>query len=129
MENITIAATERSPEVFFDFTTNAFTLRGESYPEDVNDFFGPIMDKLEKYLNDLEDAKVNFTFELVYFNSSSAKVLMNLFELLDDTAENGNEVHIVWKYEEDDDNIEELGEEFCEDIEHATYELLAVTGS
>ncbi len=125
MENIKLDATERSPEVDFSFDTNTFTLRGESYPEDVNAFFGTLMGSLDEYLSNLEEEEVRFNFELVYFNSSSAKILMGLFELLEDTAKKGNKVHIVWSYEEDDDNMEELGEEFCEDLEHATYELRA----
>lgn len=123
MENIKREGTERAPEVDFDFEANTFLLRGESYPEDVNEFYGPIMNSLEEHLRALEGAKVTFTFELVYFNSSSAKILMGLFELFDEVAEKGNEVHVIWAYEEDDDNMEEMGEEFCEELEHATYEL------
>lgn len=123
MENIKIEATERAPEVDFNFETNTFLLKGESYPEDVNEFYGSVMDSLEAHLKSLDGAKVSFTFELVYFNSSSAKILMGLFELLDEVAEKGNEVHVIWAYEEDDDNMEEMGEEFCEELEHATYKL------
>ncbi len=123
MNNIKIEGTERTPEVDFSFDTNTFLLKGESYPEDVNEFYGPIMDSLDAHLKSLEGAKVAFTFELIYFNSSSAKILMGLFELLDAVAEKGNEVHVVWAYEEDDDNMEEMGEEFCEELEHATYTL------
>ena len=128
MENIKIKATDRSPEVDFNFGTNTFTLRGESYPEDVNAFFGRLVESLEGHLSSLEEAEVLFNFELVYFNSSSAKILMGLFELLEETAKKGSKVHVVWSYEEDDDNMEELGNEFCEDLENATYELRAFEG-
>lgn len=126
MDNIVLEATDRTPGVDFNFGANTFFLRGESYPEDINEFYGPIMSKLDEHLSELEGAKVRFNFELTYFNSSSAKVLMGLFEKLDEAAEEGNTVHIVWSYDESDDNMEELGEEYCEDLEHATYELLAV---
>lgn len=129
MDALTIEKTERSPEIYFDFDNNQYAIRGESYPEDVNEFYGPVMEKLEAHLNQLDGASVEFTFELIYFNSSSAKILMGLFELLDETAENGNRVHVTWTYEEDDDNMEELGEEFCEDLEHATYTLNAIEES
>ena len=129
MDTLTIEKTDRSPEIHFDFNNNEYSLRGESYPEDVNEFYGPVMEKLEAHLESLEGAEVKFTFELIYFNSSSAKILMGLFELLDETAENGSKVHVVWAYEEEDDNMEELGEEFGEDLEHATFELLAVEES
>ncbi|GAB6038470.1 DUF1987 domain-containing protein [Fundidesulfovibrio butyratiphilus] len=126
MSTLQISATERSPEVSFDFANNVFLLKGESYPEDVKDFYGPAIERLEKHLTDLDGAEVTFTFEFIYFNSSTAKVLMGLFDLLDATAERGNTVTVNWAFESDDDNMEELGEEFGEDLEHATFNLLAL---
>ncbi len=126
MENINITATDRSPEVDFDFSSNTFALRGESYPEDVNEFFGPIIEKLENHLENLSDASVTFIFEFIYFNSSTAKILMSLFELLDETAENDNKVVVEWHFDEEDDNMEELGEEFGEDLETAEFVLKAI---
>lgn len=123
MENINIEAKERSPEVDFDFSTNTFLLKGESYPEDITAFFGPVIGKLEEHLSSISGVNVTFNFELIYFNSSTAKVLMGLFEILDETAANGNTVLITWAFEEDDDNMEEMGEEFGEDLENAKFEL------
>lgn len=126
MEKIVIDATPRSPDISFDFENNSFSIRGESYPEDVNEFYGELIEKLEAHLSNLQQGNVNFYFELIYFNSSTAKILMGLFEMLDEAAEQNNTVHIVWAYEEDDDNMEELGEEFCEDLEYATYKLTTI---
>lgn len=126
MSTLQISATERSPEVSFDFANNIFLLKGESYPEDVKEFYGPAIERLEKHLSDLDGATVNFTFEFIYFNSSTAKVLMGLFDMLDATAERGNTVTVNWAFESDDDNMEELGEEFGEDLEHATFNLMAL---
>ena len=124
MNNIQIEATERSPEIDFNFAENNFSMRGESYPEDVSEFFGEIMKQFYEYVADLVDAEITFTFELIYFNSSTAKVLMGLFDRLDEIAEEGNKVIINWYFEEDDDNMEELGEEFGEDLEHAEFNLV-----
>lgn len=126
MDTVTIEAGARSPEVSFDFAANVYCLKGESYPEDVNEFYGELMDKLEKHLESLSEAAVRFTFEFVYFNSSTAKILMGLFELLDETASRGNTVEVIWAYQEDDDNMQELGEEFCEELSHASYTLAVV---
>jgi len=126
MEPMLIDATERSPEISFDFVANNYLIRGESYPEDVNEFFGKIIEALEKHFATLDGAVVNFTFELIYFNSSTAKILMGLFELLDATAAKGNTVNVAWKHEEEDDNMQELGEEFGEDLEHAKFQLISI---
>jgi len=123
MDNIRIEATDRTPEVDFAYNENAFSLRGEAYPEDVNAFFGPIVDNLEQHLTSLQDKEVTFNFELIYFNSSTAKILMMLFEMLDACASSGNRVVINWVFEADDDNMQELGEEYAEDLEHAAFNL------
>lgn len=129
MESVNIEPTERSPEVTFDFASNEFVVKGESYPEDVTAFYSPLIDQLESHLDSLSGASVSFTFELIYFNSSTAKVLMELFDLLDQTAERGNTVNIAWVFEEDDDNMQELGEEFAEDLEHASFEMKPFSAS
>lgn len=118
-----IAATERSPAIRFDYAQNDFLVAGESYPEDVNSFFGPLMETMETHLADLSDAAVKFVFELQYFNSSSAKVIMRLFDALEACAEAGNDVTVIWRHDIDDDNMQELGEEFGEDLEAATFAL------
>lgn len=123
MENIKIEATTRSPEIDFDFGANKFLIKGESYPEDVATFYGLVIDQLEEHLSSLDTAEVSFDIELIYFNSSSAKVLMGLFDTLDEVAKAGNRVTITWTYDEDDDNMQEMGEEFSEDLEHAQFRL------
>jgi hypothetical protein len=123
MEHIKIEATDRSPEIDFNFDANVFTIRGESYPEDVTAFYGEIIDNLESHLEGLEGGTVEFNFELIYFNSSTAKVLMGLFDTLEETAEGAVDVVVNWYYDEEDDTMEELGEEFAEDLEHATFNM------
>lgn len=124
MKNIKIEATERSPEIAFDFTNNQFSIVGESYPENISVLYGEIIETLEEHFKQLQESTVTFNFELIYFNSSSARVFMELFEMLDKTAIN-NEVVINWYFEEDDDTMEEIGEEFGEDLEQAKFHLVS----
>ncbi len=123
MENIKISATERTPKINFDFKQNVFQITGESYPENVNEFYDDIQGKLKTHLSELSDTKVELNLEFIYFNSSTAKVLMELFDLMEEIAENGNPVVVNWIYEEDDDHMEELGEEFGEDLEKAQFNM------
>ena len=71
----------------------------------------------------LGDGSCRFDFELIYFNSSSAKAIMMLMEKLDDAAKNGASIEVYWYYDEEDDTMQELGEEFGEDLEHAAFHL------
>ncbi|MGB0694817.1 MAG: DUF1987 domain-containing protein [Rhodospirillaceae bacterium] len=128
MDSIQIAATQRTPDVQFNFDANEFSITGESYPENVTDFYGSLMEALETHLESQEGAKVTFKFELVYINSSTAKIVMEIFDLLDQTGERGNEVTIIWRIEEEDDNMQELGEEFAEDLESVTFTIETFSG-
>jgi hypothetical protein len=127
MENVKITATDRSPEVDFDYAANIFTIRGESYPEDVTSFYGEIINNLDEHLNSMESGSIEFNFELIYFNSSTAKVLMGLFDTLEETAEGEVDVIVNWYYDEEDDTMEELGEEFAEDLANATFNMKKIS--
>jgi hypothetical protein len=123
MEGLEIAATDRTPAVSFDFDHHRLKISGESYPEDVSTFYHPIFEALDAYLADLGEGSCRFDFELIYFNSSSAKAIMMLMEKLDEAAQNGASVEVFWYYDEEDDTMQELGEEFGEDLEHADFLL------
>lgn len=127
METFKRAATDRSPEINFDFPNHHLRIKGESYPEDVNAFYGPVLEALEAYLHELGDRTCRVDFELLYFNSSSAKAIMTLLERLDDAAAKGAAISIHWHYDEEDDTMEELGEEFSEDLEHSEFRLEKLT--
>jgi len=123
MNNLKMPSTDRTPEIDFDFGNNHLILRGESYPEDAFSFYKPVFEVLDDYLVQLGTGGCRFDFEIIYFNSSSAKAIMTLFEKLDAAAAGGASVTIVWHYDEEDDTMQELGEEFGEDLEHAAFRL------
>ena len=125
METIQLEGTDRTPKILFDFGLNHFSLTGMSYPEDVSALYGDLVSRLTAHLDGLQNADVCFDFCLIYFNSSTAKVVMRLFEALEQTAQNGNRVVVNWYHEEDDDNMREMGEEFSEDLQTAQFNLLA----
>ncbi len=126
MENLRVTATERSPDVDFDFAAGRLSLKGESYPEDASAVFGPIFAALESFLGSAGEREILFDFDLTYFNSSSAKALMNMFQMLDRAAENGCRITVNWFYAPDDDTMKEFGEDFSEDLEHVAFTLVAV---
>ncbi|MBF0140599.1 MAG: DUF1987 domain-containing protein [Magnetococcales bacterium] len=128
MDDIRIQATERTPELDFNFSNNQFALRGESYPEDVPAFFSTPLSALEAHLGAMTSGEVTFLFQLTYFNSTSAKVVMKIFELLDESAAKGVGVTINWRYLADDDNMEELGQEFGEDLQSAKIVMCPLQG-
>jgi hypothetical protein len=129
MRELHIEAGDRSPAVEFDQAAGRMSIRGESYPEDASRVFAPIFGALEAYLADGSGRALHVDMELIYFNSSSAKALMNLFVMLDRAAANGTGVTVDWRYAPEDDTMREFGEDFSEDLEHVIFNLVIVEGA
>jgi len=127
-DKIDIAATTRTPAVTFDFTQHHLKIKGESYPEDVTEFYGPVFTALDNYLSKLGKGSCRFDFELIYLNSSSAKAVMMLMDKLEAAAKKGASVEVYWYYDKEDDTMQELGEEFGEDLENAKFHLEKMAG-
>ena len=124
MDALQIDAQERSPLVDFDFNAGRWRLSGESYPEDASLVFGPIFQALDIYLAEVRPQEICFDIELVYFNSSSAKALMNLFKRLEQAAQRGQRIQVNWHFDSDDETMREFGEDFSEDLTHLAFKLV-----
>ena len=83
---------------------------------------------LDDYLGELRDGPFALDFELIYFNSSSAKAIMSLLEKLDELAARNGTVTINWYYDEEDDTMRELGAEFGEDLKRAEFNVKTADG-
>ena len=129
MQNLTIPATARTPAIHFDFGKSHLKLSCESYPEDVMEFYNPVFSALDVYLATLGTGSCRFDFELIYLNSSSAKAVMTLMDKLESAAAKGASVDVYWFYDEEDDTMQELGEEFGEDLESAKFHLEKMTAN
>ena len=123
MERIVIEPTDRSPGVDFDFAGGRLRLHGESYPEDAAAFFVPLQAALIDYVQSLNGMAVVVDIELQYFNSSSAKAIMNIFNQLEKGAAAGNPITVNWHFFEDDDTMQEFGEDFAEDFDAVEFRL------
>jgi len=126
MDILKIQKTQSTPRVELNSQTHIHYIEGESYPEDTKEFYKPIMEWLEEYLDEVPDnQRVEFNFEIIYFNSSSSKALMDIFYLLDDAvAEGDKDIVINWLYIEENEAAEEYGEEFAEDLEAVEFNLV-----
>jgi len=125
---LNIEPTSRTPAVAFDFANNHLKIAGESYPENVTEFYRPVFAALDAYLGTVGQGSFRFDFELIYLNSSSAKAVMMLMDKLKAAAKDGASVDVYWFYDKEDDTMQELGEEFGEDLESATFHLEKMAG-
>lgn len=128
MENLAIEGTKSSPYVHFDASAGLLEIRGKCYPENAAKFFAPIFSWLADYLSSAPVQLVTVDIEMIYFNSSSSKALMNLLETLDGAASQGVRIEVNWRYHEENDTILEAGEEFKEEVSELTFNLVEISG-
>lgn len=125
METIKIMGTDDTPTVILDSDNDIFEISGRSLPEDVTAFYEPILNWLDDYANS-PNPKTVFTFKLVYFNTASSKLLLDILMKLEQMHEDGKEVLIRWFYPEDDEDMQEAGEEYA-DIVDIPFEQVSYT--
>lgn len=126
MEAIKIKGTEDTPNVILDATENIMEISGRSLPEDVSSFYGPILNWLAEYSKN-PNPKTIFSFKLVYFNTASSKLILDVLMKLEDLTKKGNDVVVKWFYPEDDEDMQEAGNEYA-DIVEVLFEQISYSG-
>jgi hypothetical protein len=126
MEAIKIKGTEDTPNVILDAAENIMELSGRSLPEDVSSFYSPILNWLTEY-SKKPNAKTIFNFKLVYFNTASSKLILDILMKLEEMSKAGNDVLIKWYFPEDDEDMQEAGNEYA-DIVEVPFEQISYAG-
>ena len=116
MEVIKIKGTDDTPNVILDPENEVFELSGRSLPEDVSSFYEPVLNWLDEYAQN-SNGKTVFSFKLVYFNTASSKLILDILMKLEEMYENGHDVLVKWYYPEDDEDMQEAGEEYAEIVD------------
>ena len=115
MEPLDIKATNDTPRVLFDPDNNLFEISGRSLPEDVVTFYQPVLDWLDEYTR-TPLKKTDFVFKYIYFNTATSKLVQDILTKLEHLQEKGSEVKVSWFYEQDDEDMLDLGIEFKENV-------------
>lgn len=125
MDSLIIEATEDSPKIMFDTVSNRFMISGESRPENAGKFYTPVINWIVKYEEILhsrkQDTKDNsvlvFVFKLDYFNSTSAKYIMDVLLIIKKFVDQGYNINIEWHYDKRDDDMLDAGNEFSDTVD------------
>ena len=103
--------TQKCPSVLLDPKNGIFELKGNSIPEDAGAFFKPIMERLEEYFCSPYPLTI-INIALEYYNSSTSKWLLSLFQMLKDQDQKGNNVFIKWYYDDGDEESLAAAEDY-----------------
>jgi hypothetical protein len=111
MEPIIIEGTPKTPSIKFDEKEGIFEIKGRSIPENSVEFYKPLNEWLDNYMQvPLDKTVVNIRLE--YFNTSSSKCILDVFKRLEAIHRTKHDVEINWYYEEDDEDMLEAGEDY-----------------
>ena len=120
MEKYYSEGTKMTPEIVLDAVNHIYKISGNSRPENPMQFYKPVFEWLSNHLKN-SDTKLTLEMKMDYFNTSTSKIFLDLFEMFEghDATEN---VHVVWYYQSDDEEMQEAGEELL-DLVSISYEI------
>jgi len=101
---------EDEPEMILDREEGRFEFSGRSLPEDPASLFEPVLEWVKEYSQSPNEETI-IHFKLDYFNSSTARFLVEILQLFEEIRFAGNKVSVCWWHLDDDQMMEERGEE------------------
>ena len=111
MNKLHVEQTLQSPKIDFDPETGILEIKGKSIPDRTVDFYTPIMNWIEEYVNNPAPT-TTCNFRLEYYNSRTKKYLIEMMKAVNKLTEQGNELVVNWYYEEGDEDVQETGQMF-----------------
>ena len=116
MDKLAYNGTSDTPTVILDKEANKFHFSGKSLPEDVKEFYNPILTWFDDYAKE-PNPKTIVEYKMEYFNTASSKIILDVLTRLETIKNNGQDVEIHWFYQNDDEDMQEAGEAFSDIIE------------
>jgi hypothetical protein len=119
MKFLKIESSKLTPGIIIDPGRCALEIFGFSLPENAIEFYLPVIDWLNDFKKEIinkptEYKEFNVIFKLVYYNSSSLRQIVEIFNLLHDIYMMNFPIHITWQYDSEDPQMAEAGKEMSE---------------
>lgn len=108
MKLLEIEKTLKTPQVVLDDHT--LTIIGKSFPEHPVQFYSSIID----YIKQSNIKELIIIFNLEYSSTSSSKFILNMLREIQSFL---HIIDVIWNYEEDDEDVFELGQMLEENTE------------
>jgi hypothetical protein len=114
MENLIIPKKPKEPyypAVNFDAEKGICEISGESYMEETNRFYLPLINWIKEYTEKM-DKPIVMNIKLIYFNTSSSRALLEILDHLKNYEDNGGLVTVNWYYDDEDPDMKDEIEDF-----------------
>jgi hypothetical protein len=108
-DNLFIKEGKNTPKVSGNRNINELIFKGNSYPENVLQFYTPILNWIEELKKDNDEIIIDCQF--YYIASSSVIAFLKLLQKVESLYKKEN-IKFIWKYEEGDDDIKKIGQDY-----------------
>lgn len=108
MEPLILAKSNLTPYVNFNAQTRLLEIEGGCIPENAHAFFVPLIRWIEELINSgtlKKEELCHFIIKCDYYNSSSAKMLVYLFDKIAEIQKDGFNFKASWLYSIDDPDL------------------------
>ena len=98
MEELSIKSTSSTPEITYHPDRKVLEFHGSSYPENSVEFYKPVI----KWLNDFMKSNTDpfsIKFRIEYLNTSSIRIFINIFRVLEKFHAAGKAFSVEWIYD------------------------------
>jgi len=130
MKFLRIESSKFTPGIILDPTHNILEFYGFSLPENAIEFYQPVIEWLRVLKNELLQENpdhrkdINAIFKLVYYNSSSLRQLVEIFQIFSEIHHMGVPIQIAWQYDSEDPQMADSGRELG-DITHVPVNIVS----
>jgi hypothetical protein len=114
-----IESSKLTPGIVIDPERCVLEMFGFSLPENAVEFYQPVIEWLNDFIKEiaskpLEYKEFNVIFKLVYYNSSSLRQIVDIFQLLHEIHIMNFPIYITWQYDSEDPQMADAGKELSE---------------
>jgi SiaC family regulatory phosphoprotein len=117
MEKLTIEQKNKTPKIDFNPQTGIMEISGVSSAENSLDFYRPILNWIDEYKSGNMPHKTVVNVNYKYFNTSSAKCILDMLERFVQIKFAGAALEINWYCEKDDEEMYDAGYNFGDILE------------
>lgn len=108
-----VKGTPETPAIRLDAARGRLEIEGSSMPENPQAFYAPVLEWLQGYVKH-PASRTSLIFSMKYYNTSTSKILLQVLSLMESLFRSGAEVEVCWKYDLEDEDMEECGYEYAE---------------
>ncbi len=108
MSKLDIKETKSAPSVLLDPEKGRFEIRGNSFLDNAHEFFTPVINWIKEYEKSPNE-ETRVVFDLTYINTSSQRMVFDFLKSLNNIHKSGKKVLVEWLYDENDDDLRDVG--------------------